>query len=137
MERNQFFGFLVLLVSPWIFPIFVYFLPEATHYSEYHVMIGLCLSSIAGGILGGQILNQKAKKVFIVNTFFYTTILPLFIAFGILFTIRISDLLSLIKYSFLDLAILLIRIELMIIIILMVQYISIWLTRNPSMSNKC
>lgn len=135
MERNLFFGFLLFLLSPWLFPFLVSFLPETAHYSEYTAMVGLCLGSIAGGILGGQILNQRAKKVFIVNIIFYTIILPISIALGILFTIRISDLLNIIKYSFLNLTIIAIRIELMMILILMVQYISISLTRNPSMSN--
>jgi hypothetical protein len=104
------------------------------NYSEYAAMVGLCLGGIAGGILGGQILNQRAKKVFIVNIIFYTIILPLSLALGILFTISISDLLNIIKYSFLNLTIIVIRIELMMILILMVQYISINLTRSPSMS---
>lgn len=134
MERNYFFGFLLFLLSPWFFLFLVSFLPKTVNYSEYTAIVALCLGSIVGGILGGQILNLRAKKVFIVNTIFYTIILPLSLALGILFTIRINDLLNIMKYSFLNLTIIVIRIELMMILILMVQYISISLTRNPSMS---
>ena len=95
-------------------------------------MVGLCLGSIAGGILGGQILNQRAKKVFIVNIIFFTIFLPLLLTLGMLISISISELINLLKHSFIELTIILIRIELMMIIILIIQYIGVWLTRNPS-----
>lgn len=127
-----FLGLLIFSSSPWIIPILMSFLPDTTHYREYVVMVGLCLGSIAGGILGGQILNQRAKKVFIVNIIFFTIFLPLLLTLGMLISISISELINLLKHSFIELTIILIRIELMMIIILIIQYIGVWLTRNPT-----